>query len=91
MHVFNLMEHIFSTPNNCRRKLRAYKILLWLYLKQEGIFMAKILYVYMNFLYSSVVYNSPQAFIQIFEAHALYKHGLVLYPFLVVSFSLPWI
>jgi len=53
--------------------------------------MAKILYVYMNFLYSSVVYNSPQAFIQIFEAHALYKHGLVLYPFLVVSFSLPWI
>jgi len=45
----------------------------------------------MNFLCGSVVYNSPQAFIQIFKPHAVYKHVLVFCAFLVVSFSLPWI
>jgi len=45
----------------------------------------------MNFWYSSVVYNSPKAFIQIFQAHALYKHVLFFFPCLVVSVSLPWI
>ena len=41
MLLFNLLEHIFSAPHNCRRKLRAYKILLWRYLEQEDIFMAR--------------------------------------------------